>query len=694
MKNIIGMLFLLTVFINGNLFAYNSQFKAFFEDDGIIINQKTKVEKKAGENKELILEDPVYKNTDIDKDLFTKRVLTEKKDCLIDNNGFENCTDNMIQCNQVIKKDTGLSKKNKRVLSINKIKIDGKYVCPDDFVSKDNINSENGFCIKEYYFYTYSCKKDENAYGFKWVGPLIQTGEDCLGNCGESGCICNSATPPMGNCIQESASCPIDSTKACTKSKSNEDLRNKRLDIVYDLGLSKKHTKIDTQEAYCKKGFTFSKKDNVCFKKALDFKTNKQICPENSTYSEGKCFSRPQCDSDYKLINGKCKKEYSFFEYSCKEGFKIKESNNNDCEGSCQGYGCLCNSPLAPENNCSKTVNNDIDEVLKFTKKREINSIKIEGSFDQKYDEFTNFNIEDINSIKAKGKLLCFSSNSKEECFRFDGCDFKGSDDFENKYLDVKSHSIGNIKTSCAITGFLGNAKDSINKISTNKDRVLFFNEETAKKIGEIHFLSRDLLNENKDAFNFLSDGFHLFTVNDKSYGASEDVLSKEKCEFFANKFNSKVELIFKDPKLKEMAKLFTNNNYDRLLAKKDTKCIIKLSKIIDFNKDFKVEEIIKDSGHNIFACSPLSCVDGSCQKAICQDGFDGPIQPFGYTPLDDSECQSQVCDANKLYAPLCGKTKHCDISKSDIVQENGSCMKAVCQEGFSFNKDSKKCEK
>ncbi len=74
-----------------------------------------------------------------------------------------------------------------------------KPLCNKGFIEKD------GHCVKEYTYYTYSCPDDDkNEYDKVWKGPVVDSGGDCLGQCGSNGCSCNSENPPSGNCVRES----------------------------------------------------------------------------------------------------------------------------------------------------------------------------------------------------------------------------------------------------------------------------------------------------------------------------------------------------------------------------------------------------------------------------------------------------------------------------------------------------------
>ena len=85
-----------------------------------------------------------------------------------------------------------------------------------------------------------------------------------------------------------------------------------------------------------------------------------ETCLRTDTY-------RITCPTDYKphnLGNGnfECRKEYSYYKYTCKEDVNTYDKEWNgpfvdpgiDCQGQCGPYGCVCNSSTPPKNNCSR----------------------------------------------------------------------------------------------------------------------------------------------------------------------------------------------------------------------------------------------------------------------------------------------------------------------------------------------------
>lgn len=692
-KQIIMTLVSLMLVFNNSFAAGNAQFKAMFVDDG------------AG-NKPVELTDnkiiPVTETfsprlIDIsgNSDDFMLRTVSSETACLVDDNGVENCPNSMVQCNQETNKSKGLSVKHEKTITVSKMKKGEEFVCPEDFIPIDGLDSENSLCKKDYVYYTYECPTKKNQYDFEWNGPLVQTGADCLGQCGPSGCVCNEEEPPAGNCIQEDLKCPFDENKACTQMKADTDTREAGLPfVVYSLGESSKIDKVAKKAPTCLPKSKFNPYTELCEAKAevYDIETREAICEPGSSFVNGTCIHEPVCPSDYKLSNGTCEKEYSYFSYSCEEGAKVKD-NGSDCKGTCTGYSCQCNPETSPENNCSiertTAMSND---AFSYTKTVNLKQIEASGSFNVEFEnEFFKKEVP-ITTIKGKKGELCFDTGAKSSCVEVKGCSFMGEDSLDGKLsLDVTSKKIGNIFSSCLVNGSLGNGIDAITSVEAKGNKLIFTNNFKEVNLGELSFISKDVMNNNQIATDLLMKGFHSFSSDGNSYFASEVIMSTPECKEFAAANNSVIEMVFKSKELKEKAKMITQNQHERVFSSSGAKCIIKYNGLADFSKVSKTEITKKDKGFTTYGCSPFKCTDGSCKEAVCPIGYDGPIQPKGYYPLD-GECQDQVCDGNKDYSPYCGKTQECDVSNPAVIVQNGECKQMTCDKG-EFNPSTKQCE-
>ena len=693
-KQIIMILVSLVLLFNNTFASGNSQFKAMFvKDVDKVINSQDSGDSGDGSDFGIESSSPILVSLGEKSNSFSLRDFSEKKSCLMDDNGIENCPSSMVQCNQKFNKSKGVSIKHKKELVVNKIEKNGSFYCPENFVPIDALDSKDSLCKKEYTYYTYECPSKVNQYDFEWKGPLVKTGADCMGECGPNGCVCNSAEAPVSNCIQEDLSCPFDDNKSCTKMKESSDTREEALPLtVFSLGSSIKVDKILKKNPSCSNGLSFNKKTNLCetVPELYMIDTREPICGGESTFANGVCSTKAECPSDYMLVDGTCQKKYSYFSYSCEKGFDTKEKGG-DCNGTCEGYNCQCNPETSPENNCSLTKTDNKNEDFSYTVTTKIKEIKVSGSFNTTFkNEFFKKELP-ILSIKANKGELCFENGTESSCVEIKGCSFSGEEKLkERASLTISEKKIGKISSNCLVTGVLGNGVDAITTVESKDNKLIFSNNFKEVKLGELSFISKDIMKHNPIATDFVKKGFHPFTANNNSYFASVENMTTSECKTFAKNNNSTMELIFKSKELQDKATLMTKNSYERIFGSEENKCVVKYNGKADFSKNVIVKTVKKDTGYTVYGCSPLRCVDGSCQEAVCKPGFDGPIQPIGYSPID-GECQDQVCDANKAHSTYCGQTAACDVSDPSIVEENGECKQLVCEKG-EFDPETKEC--
>jgi hypothetical protein len=149
--------------------------------------------------------------------------------------------------------------------SIKGNKIDTTYTCPETFIDADGIKSSAGKCKKEYSYYNYKCKSETNTYDKPWVGPVINSGGDCNGNCGAYGCLCNSPTPPRNNCIRDTYVCPFDSSQLCTITTDEEGAVSNVIDnFIYANGTADTYNKSVLVDKLCEGEKILNKLTNTC----------------------------------------------------------------------------------------------------------------------------------------------------------------------------------------------------------------------------------------------------------------------------------------------------------------------------------------------------------------------------------------------------------------------------------------------
>lgn len=688
MKKLLILMVLSILTIN-QAFAFNKAFRATFVNE---LPEEKEISEEINDDIVKISLNPTFTLIqNKDEDAFSLRELSKKTTCLKDQNGVENCSENLVQCNQEFNKDSGFSVEHKKRLLINKIKSGSDYICPKGFTALDNLNTQSSLCKKDYKYYTYECSTSNNAYAFPWLGPIVKTGADCLGQCGPDGCVCNPKTPPVGNCIQETAKCPFDSNKKCTQIKSDKDTRNKTIPLtIFSLGDSEKIVKKLKKEVQCKGVSIYDKKLKTCASEPFVENGNILSCSKDSYLENGTCVSEPSCESGFDLEAGECIKKYSFYQYSCPKDFEIK-NKGKDCFGTCVGSNCQCNAETAPENNCFKEKKEQKNTKIKYTKTEKIPLVEVSGEFHDPFENDFVSSLTPIIKVNGKKNKLCFETEKSSGCVEVKGCLFKGEEEIKNNSIAIKKHSLGAVNTDCIVTGGIGNTINLLKALKTEGSKIIFSSEIGKNNLGHVEFISKELSQENPEISHYIKNGLHPFQANNKTYLASEEITSLEECKKLSKKLKLEMELVFKTKELRNISTLMTQNKYDRLMSSEDVRCIFKSPVKLGFYKKEKTTETLKEEGFTIFACSPFECNDGSCQKAVCKKGYDGPIQPEG-TNLLDGTCQEQICDANKEYAQYCGKTQECDVSDPSIIKTEEGCKKLTCEDG-ELNPLNQKCE-
>ena len=119
-------------------------------------------------------------------------------------------------------------------------------------------------------------------------------------------------------------------------------------------------------------------------------------------------------------------------------------------------------------------------------------------------------------------------------------------------------------------------------------------------------------------------------------------------------------------------------------------RCVLEENKFRDINHDDYAYKVIYSNSNRTFQCSPWTCKNHQCAKAVCPDGYLGNLHN-SYEIVSSDECQDQTCDAMKPYYEYCGKEGGCPPGP-EYKEIDNRCYKLTCPEGSSFDPQTKKC--
>lgn len=125
---------------------------------------------------------------------------------------------------------------------------ESKDICEADGFCTNGYKVEGSKCVKEYEYYKYECP--DNA-----EGPLVSSEYDCLGDCGDYGCVCGNATPPSDNCKQTISSINGEESKIYTNVFDGH---------IYDNGNSSVTKKTIQKNKTCEDGKTLNTETGKC----------------------------------------------------------------------------------------------------------------------------------------------------------------------------------------------------------------------------------------------------------------------------------------------------------------------------------------------------------------------------------------------------------------------------------------------
>jgi len=120
-------------------------------------------------------------------------------------------------------------------------------------------------------------------------------------------------------------------------------------------------------------------------------------------------------------------------------------------------------------------------------------------------------------------------------------------------------------------------------------------------------------------------------------------------------------------------------------------RCVLRESNTFrEINYDDYAYKVIYSNSNRIFQCSPWTCKDHKCAKAVCPTGYRGTLHNL-YETISDDECQQQTCDAMLSYYEFCGKLGNCP-SGSQYKEIENTCYKLTCPDGTTFDPETQKC--
>lgn len=240
-----------------------------------------------------------------------ERVLSERFDCEIDYLGRENCSIQQVDCTALLQQDDGIAIKKNKTITFNANTEESTNCSSNSYTS-----CETEVLLKTIYFTMYYYSTPSGPSDRVWVTSATPIGSPfpSTGNlCGAAKCMAEMVLSKSGiqlNAIVDS----IELGNWLMYAWNNYTMTHgpKNIPIQAYVTIYKKHS--------CPSDFKIKKEGN----------------------------------------NYICEKEYSYYEYKCKTDTNnydrpwigpVKDTGG-DCQGQCGPYGCVCNSPTPPKNNC------------------------------------------------------------------------------------------------------------------------------------------------------------------------------------------------------------------------------------------------------------------------------------------------------------------------------------------------------
>ncbi len=597
------------------------------------------------------------------------RVVKEDK-CSIDSFGTEICTKGQVSCNGLIEYTKGKAVKHNAQI---KKSVDRNYQCDSNYKKMGDI------CTLDYVYYTYECPIeinvnnnvawDQDNENGKWQGPL-NNGGDCFGkNLNEKG-ECNSPEPEPENCVRVKYTCPLDPEAKCAaeedKNAKKEVLFSK---TIYSNGFAQEHNNLVIKNKICRNGGTYDSERNKC---ELPMKKQDTAvhCP-NGYYADlqrgNVCISEPGCPEGTTETRFGCEIKYKWNSYSCEDGFKIKDKGK-DCNASCGFEGCHCNSEVAPQGNCEKTL-----EIKSggesITKEETVKSSKhsIEG-LSKKFKS-------NVESIEGLFNSICFNAKDQNHCLTISNCNIGGKTYSKDFNLN-NTHDIGanGFSTGCPISGFV---PKEFNEVFVVDNKIELLNKGV--KAGEIIFVNELKDTDKMNGFKFGNNAEKLF-----NYGFVNNVYNADKDQTLSIKNNTTND-ICNNVAISIKGLVSFDNGVCKILSKGDNTAAML--------KDGSKTKVVKKDYQ--FKCSSLKCNNGTCGTATCptEQGIEyfGTTLPGGLSEEYLSGCSKQVCDKNRPFIPLCGATTECTGTNMEKDMETGGCTEYYCETG-TFDPSSKTC--
>jgi len=479
----------------------------------------------------------------------------------------------------------------------------------------------------------------------------------------------------------------------------------------------------------------------------VEYEYRDAICPNGTQVGKPgsvyECAGATSCPAGMtKQSATQCVQNYSYYRYSCQDNtnqyglqWETPVDTGEDCQGYCDGArteGCVCNSSTPPEANCRRAEPScpldpfvqcvDNSATISRKKKLQYHDISGDGLAVEAFGDYVESECGEncpngVREITADREIVCLKKGSEQStCVKVDGCEFSGKIDAGAKNITslmVSGNSIfafdangerigGSISSSCVLNGSVGfnKRKEPIASMVVNQDRLKFWNPYAKEGyLGFIEFVRNvyedDAHNgyeiDNNLPWRIKEAGFNRIEhYKNITYAISKESMTDAQCQLKASEFGfAKMEPIASIPLDDRMSydivQNATGGNYNGAGTNQNKYCVlVKGGTVADYTIAKKAVKISqREASLPEYFCSPLTCDEvDSCQAANCADGYSGDLFSNTREAAAPYDCTENSCDANLPYYEWCGKSMGCPTDMPGVVQTNDGCFQVECQDG------------